>query len=130
VEVNGAATQNQEPQSFGWPLCDAAGKPLAEVDTATCSAASPALRTFPAHLTPTGIAQYKDDLYVSLFVSGQIMRLPNDAVAPTGQPASKRTPTEEFVSGLEGPHTLLVDETRLLVTETTAGQIIAFDLPK
>jgi glucose/arabinose dehydrogenase len=133
-EVNMLSSEVLQPgpstsQSFGWPICDAENKPLASVDAAACSKATPAMRTFPAHVTPTGIAQYNDDLFVSLFVSGQIMRLPNDAT-PTKLPTSKRSPMEAFASGLEGPHTLLVDGTRLLVTETTAGRIIAFDLTK
>lgn len=123
-------TADKAPQSFGWPMCDAAGKPLAKADTERCSAATPALRFFPAHLTPTGIAQYRNDLYVSLFVGGQIMRLPNDALTPTKTPLNKRPAMQLWASDLEGPHTLLVDGTRLLVTETTAGQIVAFSLPK
>jgi glucose/arabinose dehydrogenase len=130
LETTAGKRGNVKPQSFGWPVCDAAGQPLAKADGLTCSTASPALRTFPAHLTPTGIAQHNNDLYVSLFVSGQIMRLPNDAAAPSNQPINKRAPVEEFASGIEGPHTLLVDGARLLVTETTAGRIITFDLPK
>jgi glucose/arabinose dehydrogenase len=120
---------SKQPQSFGWPVCDASGKPLAKQDTATCSAATPALRAFPAHVTPTGIAQYNDDLYVSLFVSGQIMRLPSDALPTSKEPVEKRPAEQIFASGLEGPHTLLLDGTRLLVTETTSGRIVAFDLP-
>jgi glucose/arabinose dehydrogenase len=129
VEAKGTFTQSQRPQSFGWPTCDAAGKPLTQGDTKTCSAATPALRSFPAHRTPTGIAHYRDDLYVSLFVSGQIMRLPNDARSLSKLPSGNRSPAETFASGLEGPHTLLIDGKRLLVTETTAGRIIAFKLP-
>jgi glucose/arabinose dehydrogenase len=130
LETTAGKRRDAEPQSFGWPVCDAAGQPLDVADKPTCSSAKPALRTFPAHLSPTGIAQHNDDLYVALFVSGQIMRLPNDAVAPTNLPSSERAPVELWASSLEGPHTLLVDGTRLLVTETTAGRIVAFDLPK
>ena len=124
-----ANKESKQPQSFGWPVCDASGKPLAKQDTFTCSKATPAWRAFSAHVTPTGIAQYNDDLYVSLFVSGQIMRLPGDALARKKESIQKRPPMQTFASGLEGPHTLLLDGTRFLVTETTSGRIVAFDLP-
>ena len=129
LETVTAAKSGKAPQTFGWPICDAAGKPLTKADSPRCSEATPALRSFPAHLTPTGIAQYGKDLYVSLFVSGQIMRLPNDALTPTATPLNKRPAAQVWASDLEGPHTLLVDGTRLLVTETTAGRIVAFTLP-
>jgi glucose/arabinose dehydrogenase len=129
LETSGGASSGKAPQSFGWPVCDAAGKALVKADTARCSAATPALRSFPAHLTPTGIAQHRNDLYVSLFVSGQIMRLPNDAITPTKTPRNKRSAAQVWASDVEGPHTLLVDRNRLLVTETTTGRILSFDLP-
>jgi glucose/arabinose dehydrogenase len=122
------ATTGSPPQSFGWPFCDATGTPIDPADNAVCTVTRPAMRTFPPHVTPTGIARYGDDLYVSLFVSGQIMRLPNDAIAPPDTTLQSRTPMQVFATGLEGPHTVLVDGQRLLVTETTAGRIVSFDV--
>jgi glucose/arabinose dehydrogenase len=116
------------PGSFGWPFCDHTAAPVDAKYEEACTATSPAMRTFPAHLTPTGVVHYGDDLYVSLFVSGQIMRLPNDAVAPPGLKPENRAPMQVWAADLEGPHTLLVDGQRLLVTETTAGRIVSFDV--
>ncbi len=122
-------TQQSSPASFGWPFCDHTATPVDAQWEKVCEVAKPAMRTFPAHVTPTGVVHHNTDLYVSLFVSGQIMRLPKDAVAPTSATPQSRTPMQVWAGDLEGPHTLLVDGQRLLVTETTAGRIVSFDLP-
>jgi glucose/arabinose dehydrogenase len=75
---------------------------------------------FPEGSTPTGIAALGDDLYVTLFVTQQLVRLP----LAGWQPGAAVEP-EVVVEGLRLPHTVLArTDGSLLVTEYGADRIV------
>ncbi|MEO6125516.1 MAG: glucose sorbosone dehydrogenase [Ilumatobacteraceae bacterium] len=98
---------------LGWPNCPG--------DTSCARVVGP-LATFPVSSTPTGVVAIGDDVFVALFVTGQLMRVP----LAGWQIGSAPVPATEVVAGLEGPHTLLVRPDGVLwISENLAGRIIA-----
>ncbi len=92
------------PTNLGWPDC---------AGDETCPGVASPLATFDPRSTPTGVAVFGDDAYVALFVTGQIVRVPLTGGATT-----------IVVDGLEGPHSLLVYDGRLLVSEHLTGRVL------
>ena len=98
---------------LGWPRCPG--------DTDCAGVVGP-LAVFAPASTPTGVAVVGDDVYVVLFVTGQLMRVSiagwsagDTRVAPVG-----------IVNGLTGPHTILArPDGTLWISEHLAGRIVA-----
>lgn len=59
---------------------------------------------FPPAATPTGVAVIGSDVYVALFVTGQLMRVSLDGWTQGDDPVD----AIEVLGELDGPHTLLV----------------------
>ena len=72
--------------------------------------------------TPTGVAVKGNDIFVTLFVTGQLMRVPL-GTWKTDQPPVVST---ELVTGLKGPHTVLVrPDGTLWISEHLANRIVS-----
>jgi len=98
---------------LGWPGCPG--------DT-TCSGVVGPLALFPASSTPTGIAVIGDDVFVSLFVTGRLLRVPLEGWATGAPPVAP----VQIADGLHGPHSLLArDDGTLWISEHLTGQIIS-----
>jgi glucose/arabinose dehydrogenase len=98
---------------LGWPRC---------AGNQQCAGVVDPIALFPKSSTPTGIALVNNDLYVTLFVTGQLMRVPIPAAgtAPLAQPV-------EVLSGLKGPHTVLArPDGSLWISEHLANRIVSF----
>ena len=101
------------PSNLGWPQCPG--------DT-DCEGVVRPIAVFPASSTPTGVAAIGDDLYVALFVTGQLMRVSLAGWRPGGTPQE----AVEIVHGLAGPHTVLARPDGVLwISEHLEGRIVA-----
>lgn len=113
VEEVNMIDPTQSPPDFGWPGC-----PGDDV----CSGVTGPLSTFPSAATPTGIATVGDDVYVTLFVTGQLVRISLDGWRSGAPPVE----SDKIASGLQGPHTVLArPDGTLWISEHLAGRIIA-----
>lgn len=92
------------PSDLGWPDC-----PGDQV----CEGVVSPLATFPPQSTPTGVAVVGGSAYVALFVSGRVMAVPMAGGEPT-----------VVAEGLEGPHSLLVRDGALWLTEHLTGRVL------
>ncbi len=100
---------------FGWPDCPG--------DT-DCAGIERPLALFPAASTPTGIAAIGNDIYVTLFVSGELMRLDRAAWVDGDPPLEP----EVVMAELEGPHTVLArPDGSLWISEHFADRVVAVD---
>jgi glucose/arabinose dehydrogenase len=98
---------------LGWPRC-AGDKDCAEVTRPTA--------LFPKSSTPTGVAVKGNDIFVTLFVTGQLMRVPFGTWTP-GQPPVVPT---ELATGLKGPHSVLArPDGTLWISEHLADRIVS-----
>ena len=101
------------PPDFGWPTCPG--------DT-VCPGVTGPLSIFPSSATPTGIATVGDDVFVTLFVTGQLLRIPRAGWQSGDAPID----ATEVVAGLEGPHTVLArPDGTLWISEHLAGRVVA-----
>jgi glucose/arabinose dehydrogenase len=97
---------------LGWPRC---------AGDQHCAGVADPIALFPKSSTPTGIAVVNNDLYVSLFVTGQLMRVPVPATA-----SAPRAEPVEVLSGLKGPHTVLaMPDGSLWISEHLANRIVS-----
>ena len=113
VEEIDVIDPNQTSPDFGWPDCPG--------DTACADVVGP-LAIFPVASTPTGVAAVGDDVYVTLFVTGQLLHV---TLAGWNVGSTPATPTE-ILAGLEGPHSVLArPDGTLWISEHLAGRIIA-----
>jgi glucose/arabinose dehydrogenase len=98
---------------LGWPRC--AGHQ-------DCAAVIRPTALFPKSSTPTGVAVKGNDIFVTLFVTGQLMRIPLGTWT-TGQPP---LPPIEVAAGLKGPHTVLArPDGTLWISEHLANRIVS-----
>lgn len=98
---------------LGWPTC--AGDD-------DCPAVVRPLATFAPTSTPTGIAVVGDEVYVTLFVTGELLRIPLAGWRPGDDPV---TP-QPIVGDLNGPHTVLArPDGSLWISEHLADRIIS-----
>lgn len=98
---------------LGWPRCPG---------DRTCDGVVRPLAVFPKSATPTGVAASGDDVYVTLFVTGQLMRVPLRGWTEGGAPVR----AVEVVTGLDGPHTVLArPDGSLWITEHGSGRILS-----
>ena len=98
-----------EPVDLGWPSCRGDQR---------CDGVVTPTALFAPGATPTGVAVVGDQLWVALFVTGELVR-----VALDGTPADA---PETMVSGLAGPHTILVrPDGTLWVSEHLTGRILS-----
>ena len=106
------------PTDFGWPKC-----PADQPEKPGCSEIPPPLAVFPPDSTPTAVVADGNDVYVSLFVPGTIVRLSMAGWKP-GQPPR---PFRVVAENLEGPHSMVVSKDgRLLVSEHFRGRILGY----
>lgn len=100
---------------LGWPACPG---------DQTCQGVPDPVAIFPRSSTPTGVAVVGTTAYVTLFVTGQLMRI---ALTEVGDRLAGGTP-EEVLDGLAGPHTVLarLDGT-LWISEHLANRIIVVE---
>lgn len=98
---------------LGWPRC---------AGDQDCAAVIRPTALFPKSSTPTGVAVKGNDIFVTLFVTGQLMRVPLGTWT-AGQPPVLST---EVATGLRGPHTVLArpDDT-LWISEHLANRIVS-----
>jgi glucose/arabinose dehydrogenase len=98
---------------LGWPRC---------AGDQDCAAVTRPTALFPRSSTPTGVAVKGNDIFVTLFVTGQLMRIPLGPSTP-GQPPAKVT---EVTAGLKGPHTVLArPDGTLWISEHLANRIVS-----
>ncbi|MEM9773699.1 MAG: PQQ-dependent sugar dehydrogenase [Chloroflexota bacterium] len=101
----------EEGADYGWPECY--GRELAGTD---CEGVKPALTTFDAGSTPTGIAfsPFGDEsLFVARWVSGDVVQIDTN----TGEFTS-------FVANLGNPqHIISLDDGSLMFSDYAAGEI-------
>ncbi len=103
------------PPNLGWPRC-----PSTRPTIGDCALVVSPIAVFPVSSTPTGVALAGDDLFVPLFALGTLQRISLSGWS-SGQPPVAPT---TVVTGLEGPHTVLLDsDGSLLITETLRGRI-------
>ncbi len=101
------------PTDLGWPRCPG--------DQACAGVVGP-LSLFPVSATPTGVTVIGANAYVTLFVTGQLMRVPIDDWAIGDAPVEPVA----IASGLHGPHTVQARaDGTLWISEHEAGRIIA-----
>ena len=113
VEEIDVIDPNHAASDFGWPDCPG--------DTACADVVGP-LGIFPVASTPTGVAAIGHDVYVTLFVTGQLLHV---TLAGWNAGSAPATPTE-ILSGLQGPHSVLArPDGALWISEHLAGRIIA-----
>ena len=99
---------------FGWPNCPG---------DQSCTDVSGPLAVFPPSATPTGVARLDSDLYVALFVTGEVVRISADTWRP-GDEMRKPVPV---LTDLAGPHTLLARPNgELWISEHLSGRVIAW----
>jgi glucose/arabinose dehydrogenase len=98
---------------LGWPRC--AG------DQDCASVIRPAA-LFAKTSTPTGVAVQGNDIFVTLFVTGQLMRV-SLGTWTAGQPPVS---SSEVATGLKGPHTVLArPDGTLWISEHLANRIVS-----
>lgn len=98
---------------LGWPRCPG--------DT-DCAGVVRPLAVFAPSATPTGVAVVGDDVYVALFVTGQLMHVSLAGWKPGDTPR----PPVEIAHGLAGPHTILArPDGTLWISEHVNGRIVA-----
>lgn len=101
--------------SYGWPRCIGDRDPVEEhgATAQECAGTEAPLALFEPGATPVGLALWEDDLLVSLWTRGEVVRVP----------AAGGTP-EPFLTGLAGPqHLLALDDGALLVVEHGSGRV-------
>lgn len=109
VDVSGAGA----PPDFGWPTCAGDDE---------CPGVQRPLALFPVASTPTGIASVGDHIYVTLFVTGQLMRIDVSDWEPGADPLE----AVEVMAELQGPHTVLAQPNGTLwISEHLADRIIS-----
>lgn len=109
----GDSTNASTAPDFGWPDCPADDE---------CPGVERPLAVFPVASTPTGIAALGDDLYVTLFVTGQLMRVDRTGWTAGDDPVA----AVEVLGDLEGPHTVLAQpDGSLWISEHLADRIIS-----
>jgi glucose/arabinose dehydrogenase len=109
VDVGGPGS----PPDFGWPGCPGDDD---------CAGVVRPLAVFPVASTPTGIATVGDDIYVALFVAGQLMRIDPVDWVPGDEPVE----AVEVAAGLQGPHTILAQpDGTLWISEHLADRVIS-----
>ena len=105
-----------EVADFGWPDCPG---------EQSCAGVQGPAALFDPTATPTGVAVTGDDVVVSLFVTGELMRVSLAGWVAGDQPRS----TTVVVSGLKGPHTVLVrPDGALWISEHLTGRILSITL--
>jgi glucose/arabinose dehydrogenase len=98
---------------LGWPRC---------AGDQDCPAVIRPTALFPKSSTPTGVAVKGTDIFVTLFVTGQLMRIPLGTWT-AGQPP---LPSTEVAAGLKGPHTVLArPDGTLWISEHLANRIVS-----
>lgn len=113
VDELNIVTVGSAPSQFGWPDCPG--------DT-DCAGVERPVALFDVAATPTGVAELDGELFVTLFVTGELVRVRLDGWSPGDQPVDP----EVVVDGLAGPHTVMVREDGTLwVSEHLAGRIIS-----
>jgi glucose/arabinose dehydrogenase len=101
------------PPDFGWPTCPG---------NDDCQGVARPLAVFPVASTPTGVATSGDDVFVALFVSGQLMRIETAGWEQGDAPVD----AVEVIAGLDGPHTVLAQpDGTLWISEHLADRIIS-----
>ena len=113
VEELDVVHANSPPFDLGWPRCPG--------DT-DCAGVVRPLAVFAPTTTPTGVALVGSDVYVALFVTGQLMRVSLAGWRPGDAPRA----AVEIAHGLAGPHTILArPDGTLWISEHLAGQIVS-----
>jgi glucose/arabinose dehydrogenase len=98
---------------LGWPRC---------AGDQDCTAVIRPTALFPKSSTPTGVAVKGNDIFVTLFVTGQLMRVP----LGTWTVGQTPVPSIELVAGLKGPHTVLArPDGTLWISEHLANRIVS-----
>jgi glucose/arabinose dehydrogenase len=98
---------------LGWPDC---------AGDADCPGVVRPLATFASSSTPTGVAVVGDDVYVTLFVTGELLRIALDGWQPGDEPV---TPAP-IIDDLNGPHTVLArPDGSLWISEHLSGRIVS-----
>jgi glucose/arabinose dehydrogenase len=98
---------------LGWPRC---------AGDQDCAAVIRPTALFPKSSTPTGVAVKGNDIFVTLFVTGQLMRVPLGTWT-AGQPPVVPT---QLAAGLKGPHTVLArPDGTLWISEHLANRIVS-----
>ncbi len=105
---------------LGWPRCVGDNRPVAEFggDVAACASIPSSLATFGPQATPTSVvvAPWDDSvLVVALWVRGSVV-----AVDRSGA-------VTDLASGLDRPQHLVVDGSRVLISEYGTGRILALE---
>jgi glucose/arabinose dehydrogenase len=101
------------PADLGWPDCPG---------DATCANVTRPLAVFTPSATPTGVAAIGDDIYITLFVTGQLMKVSMHGWVP-GEPPVQPV---EVAAGLQGPHTVLArPDGSLWISEHLAGRVVS-----
>jgi glucose/arabinose dehydrogenase len=99
-------------QNAGWPTCPG---------EKTCKGVTTPIATFAPKSTPTGVAIDTTYAYVSLFVPGEIYRVPLKSAA-----TSAKNEPELIVNQLQGPHTIVRrPDGALWITEHFSGRIVS-----
>jgi len=112
VEELDIVTLEGAPTDLGWPDCPG---------DQSCDGVVRPVALFPEASTPTGVAIVGNDAYVSLFVTGEVVRIPIGDRAVGDEPASPTLVTD----GLEGPHTLLARaDGTVWISEHLTGRIL------
>jgi glucose/arabinose dehydrogenase len=112
VEELNVVTLTDAPVDLGWPDCRG---------DRNCDGVVRPLTLLPVASTPTGVAVVGDDLYVALFVTGEVVSVQLAGWEPGDEPV----PATTVLEGLEGPHTLLArDDGVLWLSEHLTGRIL------
>ena len=112
VEEIDVVSISDPPADLGWPDCPG---------DRDCDAVVRPLATFPVASTPTGVAVIGEDVYVALFVTGEVVRVSLADWASGDEPVRSSL----VVGGLAGPHTLLPrDDGTLWLSEHLTGRIL------
>lgn len=112
-EINVVDLGDDVAPDFGWPECPGDDD---------CPGVAGPLTVLPVASTPTGLAAVDDDLYVALFVTGQLVRVDRSDWVAGNAPVEP----VEVMAGLRGPHTVLAQpDGSLWISEHLADRIIS-----
>jgi hypothetical protein len=105
------------PVDLGWPRCPG---------DRDCDGVVRPLALFPVASTPTGVAVVGDDVYVALFVTGEVVHVSLAGHEAGDEPAA----VTRVLDDLSGPHTLLGRTNGALwLSEHETGRILEIRLP-